>query len=128
MPTRTHALPQSGRKWLDSWVGGVGGEGGGGGGGVTVLIGTTPHLCPAPQLLCPVCPRNKAESAHKCPEANVKGKRAPNHVPREAGPRGRRGGGGTGLLREATPCGYLIPPGGMPAPELSPQPIPCHSA
>lgn len=30
----------------------------------------------------------------------------------------KRDGGGTGLPREATPWGYLIPPGGMPALEL----------
>lgn len=53
---------------------------------VTVLTGTMPHLCPAFKPLCSVSPRNGAEIAHKRPEASEESKRAPDHVPREAGP------------------------------------------
>lgn len=98
----------------------------GAGGGVTVLIGTTPHPCPAPQLLCPPGIRQRVLTSVQRPTLRAKGHQT-TCLERQA-PRVGVGGGGTGLLREATPCGYLIPPGGMPAPELSPQPIPCHSA
>lgn len=112
--------------------GSIPGYWGGGRRGVTVLIGTTPHPCPAPQLLCPVSPRNKAESAHKCPEANVKGKRAPNHVPREAGPPGRRGGrwnrpaqGGHSLWL-SDPTRWDASPRAVPSAHSLPLCLKCH--
>lgn len=124
------SCPAPEREEMDRFLGIGGGRGGRR--GVTVLIGTTPHPCPAPQLLCPVSPRNKAESAHNCPEANVKGKRAPNHVPREAGPPGRRGGrwnrpaqGGHSLWL-SDPTRWDASPRAVPSAHSLPLCLKCH--
>lgn len=93
------------RKWLDSL-----------GRGYHCSHRQNAHLCPAPTAPLPMSPRSRAEIAHKWPETSDEDKRAPNHVPREAGPGGD--GGGTGLPKEAAPWGYLIPPGGTPALQL----------
>lgn len=65
---------------------------GGGREGVSLFSDKMHYLCHALQLLCPVLPRNETETAHKWPEASDKGKRAPDHVPREAGSQGSDGG------------------------------------
>lgn len=64
------------------------------GGDVTVLTDTMPHLCPAPQALCPVSPRSGAGTVNKWQEARDEGERAPDHVPREAGLPGEEVEGG----------------------------------
>lgn len=60
---------------------------------VSLFTDIMPHLCsvPAPQPLSPLSPGNGAETVHKWPEATDEGKRALDHMPREAGLQGRGG-------------------------------------